>query len=90
MEVVRQRKKSSAKVRIKFSSVKMRFSKNTNEPTIFDVTTTVKHDDVSMKIIKVSPSLGKKIELQKKSSKSYQKCKKVISTPVDGVLLVYD
>ena len=67
------KKKSSAKVRFKYSSVKMRFSKNTNEPTIFDVTTTVKHDDVSMKIIKISPSLCQKIELQKTSSKKLPK-----------------
>ena len=47
--------------------LKVQFSKNTNEPTIFDIKTTVKHDDVSMPILKVSPGQDLETQLQKTS-----------------------
>ena len=60
--------------------MKLRFPKNTNEQTIFDIKTIVKHDDVSMKILKISPSLDQKTELQKKGfPKVTKNVKKVIS-----------
>ena len=57
--------------------VKCRFPKNTYKPTISDVQTTLKHEDVSMPILKIGPGQDLATELQQnvaKLSKAFDMC----------------
>ena len=51
--------------------VKRRFSENTYKPTISDVQTTLKREDVSMPIQKISPEQDLETQLQKTNYQNY-------------------
>ena len=54
-------------------SLKMRFSKNTHKPDIFTISRPMKHDDVSIPILKVSPGQDLGTQLQNKVGEIHQK-----------------
>ena len=57
--------------------VKRRFSENTYKPTISDVQTILKREDVSMPIQKISPGQDLETQLQKTNYQNYSKASKM-------------
>ena len=56
---------------------KRRFSENIYKPTISDVQTTLKREDVSMPIQKISPGQDLETQLQKSNYQNYSKVSKM-------------